>query len=225
MASPKYVDGNVRAQCPDCEGALATFEYQVGGGELGTVIKNKPNKYYGLPYNRELYILLQCGGCGRGGLATVYDNGQVVDGALVSFYPTTVDRAPLPKGVPEPIEREYREAELCASAGARRGASALLRSTLEKTLGSNGYDKGSLQDKIDQAANDGIITAARQRRAHDQIRDLGNDVLHDEWREVEEDEYTSAHHYAQRILEDFYDQRTEVEAVLVKAKRLKPANP
>ncbi|MCH7986665.1 MAG: DUF4145 domain-containing protein [Acidobacteria bacterium] len=85
--------------------------------------------------------------------------------------------------------------------------------------------KGSLQEKIDQAANDGILTAARRKRAHEQIRDLGNDILHDDWREVTEGEYTSAHHYAQRILEDFYDNRAQVEALLVEAKRLEPADP
>ena len=85
--------------------------------------------------------------------------------------------------------------------------------------------KGSLQEKIDQAANDGILTAARRKRAHEQIRDLGNDILHDDWRKVTEAEYTSAHHYTQRILEDFYDNRAQVEALLVEAKRLEPADP
>jgi hypothetical protein len=51
---------------------------------------------------------------------------------------------------------------------------------------------------------------------------LGNDVLHDEWRAVTEDEFEQAHHYAQRILEDFYDDRTSVEALLISKGRLKP---
>jgi hypothetical protein len=96
-----------------------------------------------------------------------------------------------------------------------------LRSTLEKTLRSNGYIKGNLADRIDEAAADGAITAARSQRAHDNIRVLGNDVLHDEWREVTEDEYDDAHRYAQRILEDFYDDRPSVEALLISKKRLK----
>ena len=48
--------------------------------------------------------------------------------------------------------KEYREAELCTSVGAWRGASALLRSALEKTLKANGYTGGSLFDKINWAA-------------------------------------------------------------------------
>jgi len=48
---------------------------------------------------------------------------------------------------------------------------------------------------------------------------LGNDVLHEDWREVTEDEYNDAHKYAQRILEDFYDHRPTVEAQLGALKR------
>jgi hypothetical protein len=43
---------------------------------------------------------------------------------------------------------------------------------------------------------------------------LGNDVLHDDWREVLPGEYEDAHKYTQRILEDFYDDRPTVEARL-----------
>jgi hypothetical protein len=71
--------------------------------------------------------------------------------------------------------------------------------------------KGSLEGKIDEAASDGVITEARRKRAHDDIRVLGNDVLHDEWREVKEEEVSGAHQYIQRILEDFYDDRASVE--------------
>jgi hypothetical protein len=76
------------------------------------------------------------------------------------------------------------------------------RSALEKALKANGYMKGSLAARIDEAAGDGVITEARRKRAHEDVRVLGNDVLHDEWRSVTDDEVTAAH-YVQRILEDF----------------------
>ena len=132
----------------------------------------------------------------------------------------------MPKNVPLDIKKEFREAELCASSGANRAASALFRSVLEKTLKANGYTKSNdrslvdLQKRIDAAANDGIITAARQKKAHDDIRSLGNDVLHDDWREVTDDEVEDAHHYTQRILEDFYDDRATVESLLRQAGKL-----
>jgi len=211
----KYIDGNVRAVCPGCGGALSTFEYRRSLGEYGSVVQN-------LAAGRHLYILMSCGGCGRGGLATIYDlAGRQLDGTLVDFYPAAVDRATLPPAVPPELTGDFREAELCASVGAWRGASALLRSVLEKTLMANGYVKGPLAARIDEAAADGVITAARQKRAHEEIRVLGNDVLHDEWRGVTGDEYDASHLYTQRILEDLYDSRSEVEQVLKKAGRLK----
>jgi len=130
--------------------------------------------------------------------------------------------ATLPTNLPNGVESEYREAELCASVGGWRAASALLRSVLEKTLKANGYGylAGSLKQRIDDAAKDGVIPPARRQRAHEDIRVLGNDILHDDWRAVNEDEYSAAHHYTQRILEDFDDHRAEVEAVLRAAKRI-----
>ena len=102
------------------------------------------------------------------------------------------------------------------------------RSALEKTLKINGYVKSNdpglrdLQKRIDAAAADGVITQARQKRAHDDVRALGNDVLHDDWREVSPEEVAAAHHYTQRTIEDFYDDRATVEAVLIAKGKLKP---
>lgn len=120
--------------------------------------------------------------------------------------------------------KEFREAENDAAHGAYRSASAMLRSVLEKTLKKNGYDEVDIKsgegksrksnrliDRIDAAAEDRVITETRQKRAHENIRVLGNDVLHDEWREVKEAEFEEAQKYTQRLLEDFYDDRPTVE--------------
>jgi hypothetical protein len=90
----------------------------------------------------------------------------------------------------------------------------MVRSALEKVLKANGYTKGRLNEKIDAAASDGVITAARKQKAHDDIRVLGNEVVHDDWRQVSEDEVISALHYTQRVIEDLYDDRPTVEAIL-----------
>src|SRR6266478_3317598 len=220
---PVQTQGNVQAHCADCGGAVTTFEFRDAQREFGTVIVNIPHLYKGTSYQRVLYKLLRCAGCQRGGLAKVHDNGQVVVGVLEAFYPVSIESAAIPNSVPPGIAAEFREAELCAGHSAWRAASALLRSTLEKTLKANGYVAGNLQDKIDQAAADAVITDSRRRRAHEDIRVLGNDVLHDEWREVTEDEVSASHQYSQRILEDFYDDRASVEAILIAKHRIQPA--
>jgi hypothetical protein len=174
----------------------------------------------GEQYAQTVFRLVRCAACGRGGLAKIHDQGNIDTGKLAEFHPGSIERAALPAGVPSSVAAEYQEAEVCAGAGAWRGASALLRSALEKALEANGYRGKPLAGRIDDAAADGVITAARQRRAHDDVRSLGNDILHDEWREVTPEEYESAHHYVLRVLEDLYDTRAEVEALLVEKGRI-----
>lgn len=220
---PRYVDGNVRAHCPDCGGAVTTFECRSAtGGEYGSVTVSARHLYQNVAYLRVSYVLLRCASCGRGGLATIHNNSGPPDGILGDFSPVSLEVAPLPRNVPENVLREFREAELCLAHKAFRAASALFRSTLEKALRANGYRDGVLAQKIDDAASDGIITAARRQLAHDNVRVLGNDVLHDDWREVTPEEVEESHRYSQRVLEDFYDDRVTVEGILRARNRLGP---
>ncbi|MGC4089439.1 MAG: DUF4145 domain-containing protein [Polyangiaceae bacterium] len=188
--------------------------------EFGSVVTDDPHQFNGAHFTRIHWKLLRCSGCGRAGLAKFHDSGRGDSAVLESFYPRALASSPLPSTVPDDIGNEYREAELCASAGAWRGASALVRSALEKTLKANGYNERSLFDSINAAASDTVITAARKQKAHEDIRVLGNEVVHDAWRAVSEEEVTNALHYTQRILEDLYDDRPTVEALLRTKNRL-----
>lgn len=217
---PEFANANVRACCPDCNGALTTFEISYGGKELGSVIIYGDHEFNEKHYSRVIYTLMRCAGCGRGGLAKVHCKDKFAEGELESFFPISIEHLSVPDEVPEDIRAEFREAELCASYGAARAASALFRSTLEKTLKANGYAAGTLKDKIDEAAKDGVITKARKQRVHDNIRVLGNDVLHEDWREISTDEVSDSHRYVQRILEDFYDDRKSVESILIQKDRI-----
>ena len=215
MATPSY-----------CDGAYSVFQFSNSQVQV-----SEPRMIAGNTYPNVNYMLFRCPGCGLGALAVLRTMGNYADpGAgktyLDSFYPFAGDAVSLPHDTPKEIQTEFREAELCAAAGAHRAASALMRSTLEKTLKANGYTKGNdptltdLQKRIDTAGSDGVITEARRKRAHDHVRSLHNDVLHDEWREVTSDEFEDAHHYMQRILEDLYGDRKTVERVLVAKGRI-----
>ena len=210
---------NVSAFCSNCN-ATTSFEHRE------TFVVNGSVNFENQPYVRRLNILNQCAGCHRGGFALVADRGHALNAALMEFYPTSAEFIKIPEGTPPDIAAEFREAERCASMGFNRAASALFRSTLEKILKANGYTKGNdsslrdLQKRIDAATVDGIITKTRQKRAHEDIRSLGNDVLHDDWRAVDDGEVDNAHRYTQRIIEDFYDDRPTVEKTLIEAKRL-----
>jgi hypothetical protein len=218
---PIFTQGHVKADCPDC-GMPTTFEFVKNGAEHGSIIVNSGYNHQGTPYSRIIYKLLRCAVCERAGVAKVAVNNEYATGsALVWFWPTSQLVAKLPTGIPEGVSKEYREAEICMSVEAWRGAAALLRSALEKTLMANGYDESDLYKKIEAAGIDGVITSARRQRAHDLVRTLGNDVLHDEWRDVTQQEAEDAHHYVGRVIEDLYDDRTAVEKVLVAKSRLK----
>jgi hypothetical protein len=213
---------SVSAHCPTCK-AITSFD------QKQVVIVQRHHAYDGKSFPRVLYILSQCARCERGGFAVVPDSGNRAGAVLEAFFPISVNALPLPADVPTDIQAEFREAELCEAFKAKRAASALFRSVLEKTFKANGYTKGNdaslkdLQKRIDAAAADGVITDARRKKAHEDIRALGNDVLHDDWREVTDDEAEDAHRYTQRILEDLYDDRATVEAVLIAQKRLAAA--
>ena len=219
---PKLFGAAVRAACPTCDGAITSFEVR-GINPSGYIELELEHHFNEQFFHKVGYQLLRCAGCGCGGLARIHINVSGIK-QLGDFYPASRDRAGLPDGTPEGVVSEYREAELCASVGAMRGASALLRSALEKTLRANGYLKGTLEKRIDEATDDRILTQARQKSAHEDVRVFGNDILHEDWRAVGPEEYEAAHRYVQRIIEDLYDQRDAVEAVLIAAGRIKPKN-
>jgi hypothetical protein len=217
-------EGNVRAKCPGCKGALSTYEWRTATGVHGVFTNNHKHSHWA---NTALdYRLFKCAGCGRGGLGVIAYGGDRFPGLyreLYDFYPNVHDRLGLPSNVPVGIVNEFREGEKCLDAGAIRAAAGMFRSVLDKTLRANGYKVKvgtTLEQQIDMAATDGVITQSRRRRAHDEIRVLGNDVLHDEWHEIALEDVEAARHYSQRVLEDFYDDRESVLKLLREAGRV-----
>ncbi|WP_411878400.1 DUF4145 domain-containing protein [Polaromonas sp. YR568] len=212
--------GNIVARCPDCNGAVSTFEWKrERTEEWGAINAGRvPTSAY------RQYRLFRCAGCGRGAIGNVGFNSVShypgMDQILYDFYPESGERMVLPAQVPKGIAAEFQEAEKCLENKCYRAAAGLFRSVLDKTLRANGYkSEGNLKSQIDAAAADGVITASRKRRAHEEIRVLGNDVLHDEWISLNAEDVELAHLYSQRLLEDFYDDRTSVEALLTDAGR------
>ena len=226
---PRYNpdENNILARCPDCDAVTSFDQKGHSNTTLGTVIINGSHQFGAITYSRILWQFFRCNVCNRGAVAKLHDNGGSGTVTLEDFIPRAIEKAPLPPSVPTDIVNEFREAENDASHGAYRSASAMLRSVLDKTLRKNGYDEveytddkgtkkksSSLLHRIDAAADDGVITETRKKRAHENIRVLGNDILHDDWREVLQEEFDEAQKYAQRILEDLYDDRATVDARL-----------
>ena len=220
----KVISGfNVQAKCPNCQGAVTSFEFMQSGKEFGSIISGHSSiRVMDDKYDQTHYKLLRCASCGRGGFVYLYHNRNSKKSYINEFFPMSIDYINVPQNTPKELQSEFKEAEKCISFGAYRAASALFRSTLEKVLKNNGYDdrKDNLQKRIDKACLDGIITESRKQRAHDEIRVLGNDVLHEDWKPISLDDVEASHRYTQRIIEDFYDERESVEKILTTKGRI-----
>ena len=212
---------SIVAYCPGCRQGKSTFEWHHGGNEHGSVKKHIDDTSYGRRPCTLDFRLYRCAGCGSGAWAKIeygfHEKFPNKYACLVSFYPESKQRLSIPNNVPYGIKTEFREAEKCYENDCNRASVGLIRSVLDKTLRANGYKtekRENLYQQIEAAADDGIITASRKKKAHDDIRVLGNDILHDEWCEIEDGYVEAARHYAQRILEDFYDDRGSVIELL-----------
>jgi hypothetical protein len=212
-------EGSVTAGCTRCAGTVSTFEWRSRVGPYGVLSEKYETREY-RTWRRE-FRLFRCAGCGRGGLGVIDmpdDHDFPNEWAnLLHFAPDVRPAAPLPTYTPKGIVSEFREGESCLEATCYRAAAAMFRSALEKTLSASGYKPDahtSLYKQIESAAADGSITDARKRRAHDEIRVLGNDVLHDDWKEVSDEDAILARDYTQRVIEDLYDHRPSTLARL-----------
>lgn len=215
----KFENGVITCICPDCN-AISNFLYKDSTKEFGCFIIDKIHMYNTRNYSRIIYFLYKCSGCGRGGIAKVHCDNQPFVGAIEEFYPIGIEKTKIPNSVPTEIVEELHEAELCSTVKAWRAGSALIRSVLEKVFIVNGYNEKDLFNKIEASKKDGIITDSRAKKAHEDIRVLGNDILHDKWRAVDPEEFYLALHYCQRIIEDFYDDRNTVESILKGVSRI-----
>ena len=207
--------GSVVAHCPGCNGARSTFEWKEEQKSFGA-ITHTDSQIRQQPGWQDDFRLFRCAGCGRGALDVINYGGTHYPGRysqLVDFYPETMSRLSLADSVPIGIRKEFEEAEESFSNNCFRVAAGLFRSVLDKAMRANGYNTRkdpNLYKQIEAAADDGVITQARKKRAHDEIRVLGNDVLHDDWYEITEEDVEASRHYTQRILEDFYDDRETI---------------
>lgn len=208
--------GNIQACCPECQGALSTFEWNSKDKIYGSVTIN------GIADNT-CYRLYRCAGCGTGAMAIVRYAGKLWPGdtrQLLTFYSEAPERLALPRDLPQYFVQEFREAEKCLDAGCLRAAMGLFRSVLVKVLRANGYkiDKNlPLAAQLDAAAQEGIITRARHRKGQ---RVLGHDVIDDEWHEPPRVDLEALRRFTQRMLEDLYEDRPATVLLLRDAGRL-----
>jgi hypothetical protein len=107
---PKFVGTELSAPCPDCGGAITTFEQSTHGTAFGSIQRPWRHKFEGQDCEAAQYLLVRCAGCGRGGLLTMHIGKHGIKSFDEAFYPACTELASLPADVPPDIVAEYREA-------------------------------------------------------------------------------------------------------------------
>lgn len=137
----------------------------------------------------QLYIAdasYRCDGCGRLSVVS-WDMEEYPDDRMRRIFSRTIEPEsyetqhwyPVPgsqrsfEDVPDEIASAAREAWLCHSAGAERGAVALARAVVESTAKAKGFESGTLEKKIVDLAETGLIRPAVAEQAHE-VRHIGN---------------------------------------------------
>ncbi|GGA72509.1 hypothetical protein GCM10011490_24100 [Pseudoclavibacter endophyticus] len=121
-----------------------------------------------------------------------YSAGSDIDGRAaksiggsmtnLSFAPPLLQPA-VTEFLPGGVAGYLTEAHHASSIGAYRAVLLLVRSTIEATAKSKGVRSGSLFDKIDAMADQGMIRSGTKEMAH-LLRVLGNDMAHGDIDEV-----------------------------------------
>ena len=212
--SPRLIENDVNAYCPVCDGR-SNFVRESGAFSLTS---KTLNKYYGLFTGSITFLLLKCVTCSLGALGIIYEDLDSEIKVLVDFYPKVKKITKLPDDTPEDISSEFKSAENCANIEEYRPAATMLRSTIEKVLNNHGYNEWRLSDNLKNLQKDRLITAPLARKNKLVVKILGDQVLHQKWREVDEKEYLTAREYALDLIKAFY---SDVEGVALERERLK----
>lgn len=126
-----------------------------------------------------------CDNCYRLSIAAAYPQTsygnvplmtQLEDYSEIEWLPVAAVGRDYPD-VPTYIRSAANEVHRCVSIGAYRAAVQLARSTIEAAAKERGFVKGSLETKIDQMFDKGLLRPHVKDAAHE-VRHLGNDMAH-----------------------------------------------
>lgn len=102
MKNIKYENGLIKCICPDCN-AVANFDYRNSSREFGYITIERRHYYKGVHFERIVYILFSCTGCGRGGIAKIHYDGNPQVGEVEDFYPVGINKVKVPSNTPNEI--------------------------------------------------------------------------------------------------------------------------
>ena len=117
-----------------------------------------------------IHGVLTCRTCGQKTIFGMSDDA-------VSFYPGKTAYGALSENTPPDVRDIFADAEVCFYGTSLRGAVAMSRACVEAGLSHKGISEGSLEQRIDEAKTNNILTDTEYMLAHGS-RLAGNAALH-----------------------------------------------
>ena len=147
------------------------------------------------------YALVQCSECHKVSVQIREDFGQgFQDDKPGIVYPA---KRSLSRDVPEPLRREFKEAQACFSAKAYEATVVMVRRILEGTCKENNVQERNLVKSLQKLKADGLIDDKIAEWA-DALRVLGNEGAHYTGRRVSRDDSEDALAFAEALLDHIY---------------------
>ena len=147
------------------------------------------------------YALIQCGTCRDISMQVRLDT----DGGFDEDTPWIVFPSPrqLSWEVPEPLRREFEEAQACFTAKAYEATVVMVRRVLEGTCKENDAQECTLVKSLDKLKAGGLIDTTLAQWA-DALRILGNEGAHYTGIQVPRDDAEDALAFAEALLDHIY---------------------
>ena len=181
--------------CPRCElPALALIR--------GIAVWDGMDKERILPLNPATeYALVQCSECREVSVQIREDFGRgFQDDEPGIAYPA---KRKLSRDVPDPLRREFEEAQTCFSAKAYEATVVMVRRILEGTCKENNVREKTLVRSLNKLKVDGLIDGTIAEWAN-ALRVLGNEGAHYTGRRVSRDDSEDALAFAEALLDHIY---------------------
>lgn len=154
------------------------------------------------------YALVQCSECTEVSLQVREDFGMGFEGDRPGIvYPA---KRRLSLDVPEPLRREFEEAQTCFSAKAYEATVVMVRRILEGVCKENNAQERVLVKSLEKLKADGLVDGTIAEWAN-ALRVLGNEGAHYTGRQVPRDDSEDALAFAEALLDHIYVLRKRFE--------------
>jgi hypothetical protein len=186
--------------CPHCR-VTATFTRRWSD--------SSPSADGDIDPDNPLFFCDTCDNCGNP-VCGVYPAGSTLE-ETPWMWPEAVPRKSY-VDVPTAIASTAVEAHQALGAEAPRASAAMARATVEATAKDKGFTRGSLEEKINELAEAGLISTTTRDAAHE-IRFAGNEAAHGDIEPISVEEAAEIAELMDAILHRVYQEPAKIARI------------